>query len=192
MNVAGQSVVGAHSAFPREVFDAGLVRPTVQALVCHNRRQILMTRSARAPQHLKWWIPPQEGINVEETVVEAVARGLKEELGICIPSNFLDSAQILGCYDNPLPSARMGIPKRIVAVGIPLFKIEKITLDRIENTDYTLVSSWEELHVAMADVAARRIRKYVNTCEAVVAACKCGLLSWEIPGEDVLVRTTMN
>jgi 8-oxo-dGTP pyrophosphatase MutT (NUDIX family) len=174
------------SAYPAHIFEDedGAVRPTVQAIVCRGEEVAMVKPVAAA--NLKWWIPPQKGVDSSDVCPSAtLERGLYEELGIVLPQASLDTAEIIGSYLNPIPRNRMDdgtrMKKRIIVVAVRVPDDVRIKLDLNENADFQWVPSWEELDFAMAEVAEVRIRKYVAMCRSILIACKRGLLSWKIP-----------
>lgn len=175
---------GLYEVIPHGLFEQREYRPTVGMLIGMNGG-ILMVRSAHADGKglRRWWTLPQEGIiETDGTLAGAVGRGMKEELGHVPSDATFFSARILGEMWNKVPKARTkngGRTKLIVFVGLRAEPFE-IRLNH-ENLDYRIVTSFNELDKAMEQVAEHRVYKYMCTCEAIVRACACGLLSWKLP-----------
>ncbi len=174
-----------YEAISPSVFDDPNYRPTIAVLLSMGGG-LLMVKSvfADAEGYQKWWTLPQEGIlPTDGNLACATRRCLEEELGYTPPAECFYTGKVLGSMYNKVPKYRRkdGKPqKHIVFVGmkVPTFQVE---LNQLENIEYTIARSIDELDDLMSEVATYRVQKYMCTCNMVLNACTCGLLSWKMP-----------
>ncbi len=152
-----------------------LYRITPVIVGIRSRRKVLVAKSWHGSWHL-----PQGEMEKGETILDAVPRELREELGIGREDIYMQSAKVLGIAVNRIPHERKvrdGDPREkvLVFVAVPIAGAATIVLNN-ENTQWTSVGDPYHLWTLMR--GARDV-KFSATCEALRMACSLGMLFWK-------------
>ena len=154
-------------------------RPTVAAALMCGNQVLLVQSSKRQEEEGVSWLFPQGGVDEQKTVLEALSRGLWQELGLEFTLKKLLELQeksmlaILGWYINP-PRCEGNKPKLIIVVGMQVEGLDSITLNE-ENTKHQFVG---EPYMLWSVMGATRRTKIAGTFCALNCAHMAGLIGW--------------
>ena len=163
---------------PWRLFDKE--RPTVAVLVCHPYRSgVLLVQPYKDDSHM-FYMLPQGGIEIGESVIEAARRELREEVKSFArehgKGNFKvdwSSYKYFGAASNP--KARSGLPKRLHVVAFKAL-VPTLTFNPKEVTAGTWVFDAKTVGRLMEPTKTDNYRKWRITMSALVAAHKAGAL----------------
>lgn len=162
-------------------------RQTVVGIIIIQRREFIFVQSNKDRLKQTWGLP-QGGIVFDETIIDALTREIKEELGITLDSTELLSARALGTFLNHLPEERKmknqekggeAKDKFLHFVAVNLERYPVVYPNFTEIQDFAMVKNWNHQWNMMRTVEKYRSNKFFAVLDAVSQAKQLGLLDWD-------------
>ncbi len=165
-----------HEMMAAGLFGANMPKPTVTVLPILGDRIVMV-----CPLGVEgWWVPPQGGIRLGETPVQAAFRVLQTKLRMNHEELRQARIHALWRFTNSIPEGRSdsGVKKEHYVVGVKVTRNAQIGVNKELLSNLTFVATQQHLEALLHPVAQERPVKHGGTMMGFGAAKARNMIPW--------------